>query len=250
MVTSAITFVSCKKDDNGKTTPVETNSKYFKRLQQGTNPADDTVFLVGYDAQKNVESVKDSADGETWTANFDKEGNVVAVVNTYDGEDYTVRFTYNVNKQLIQAEDVSAAFTQRFTFEYADGRVARKNAYTKYDGSNDFELYRYYTYNLVGGNITSKKEYSPAGDLLKETKYTYTGDENGLKSLAYINNYYNYLGLDDVADLESLFNKNLIATRTEDGIKTDYVYTYNPDKQLTAFVVKNADAVYTRFLGY
>lgn len=246
----AIAFVSCSKKDD-KTSPEGGNTtKYYTRLQQGVNPATDTVFLIGFDTQHRVEFVKDSNRNEIWNTEFDKAGNITSVIDTYDGLDFVVKFTYNDSNQLIQAEDVTPSFTQQFKFEYADGRLSKKYAYVKYDGSNDFELYGYYTYTLVGGNITSMKEYKPDDTFVAETKFTYTKDENVLKPLAYVNNYYNNLGLNEVADLEALFNTNLIAGFTKGSVKTEYTYSYNNNKQLVSFVEKRDEGVFTRFLGY
>ena len=67
-------------------------------------------------------------------------------------------------------------------------------------------------------------------------------------------NWENFLGADDIADIEMLFNKNLITridhTYAGETTTATYAYTYNDKKQLTKAVLNSPSFIHTRQFEY
>lgn len=242
-------IVSCSKDE---TTPDEQQnpgaSSLFVRVQQGIIPGDDSVYLVSYDSEKRISNIIDSTSGGTLTPTYSAEGNLSAITDVYEEYSDKTTFSYNGDNQLTEVNFDYFSPT-RFTFEYTNGIISRKNYYIQTSVNSPMNLWRYYTYELTDGNITSIKEYNNAGTLLGETTFTYTTDPNIFKSISLIN-FMNYLGLSDLANEDYFFNKNLIASSTVANEKTTYTYTYNDNKQLVKIVVSSPRVTHTRMLSY
>lgn len=258
LLIASLTFFSCSKD-NDPTEPDENEPEtetLITKMTQGLVPGDDTVFVFSYDADKRIKSVINVSDQDTFETSFNTAGLISAVVIRGKYNRGTDSFTYNANNQLIQADFESAGggYQTRYTFEYTGGVIAKKSYYTGGMGEGELALLRYTTYEVTNGNITGSKEYSNTNTFLFEEKYTYNNEPNVLQPICLLN-WMNFLGADDVADIEMFFNKNLITGRAytyagETSTAT-YAYTYNDKKQLTKVVFNNSPSfIHTRQFEY
>jgi len=245
-------IISCSKDDVKPEEQDQSGSSLFVRIQQGINPEDDSVYLISYDANKRIKSITDSISEDVLTPAYDGKGNLSSTKYTYEvnGSVFssTVTFTYNGADQL--TEVYVATEPSRYTFEYTNGVISKKSYFIQTNANSPaLNLWRYWTYEMTDGNITSMKEYNSAGSLVKETTFTYTSEPNVFKPIALIN-FSNYTGMLELANEDNFFNKNLIATSTEGDMKTVFTYTYNSRKQLTKAIVDGPDGIYTRMFSF
>ncbi|NII26463.1 hypothetical protein HB364_15345 [Pseudoflavitalea sp. X16] len=236
--------LSCKKDsDGGGTTP----TGKLVRIHQGQDPLtdDDTVYLLSYNASGKLHKLIDSLYGDTMTATYDAAGRIERITNSF-GE--YVKYTYNGDGLLTQ-QDYNWGTNERYVYTYKDGVVEKKSYY--HNANGPMELWRYYTYTVTGGNITSIKEYDKSGTLIVEKTLTYTSLPNDYKELALFN-YSNLKGLEPFITDESLFNKNVPATMSWDGDKITLTNTLNGSKQLGKMVatIDSYDETYTWRFNY
>ncbi len=256
LLMAALAFASCSKDkdnvDPDKETPSE--GAYFTKMTQGLVPGDDTVYLVSYDANHRITKIINSSWEDTLVGTYNNAGYVSSITETEGGLGERVNFTYNANNQVTEVNTQGGNYKTKYAFEYTNGIVSKKSYYNNdpVDGG-PLALWRYYTYEVTNGNITSMKEYDSQGAAVSETKYTYNADPNVFQAMAVFNNF-NLLGADDIANLETAFNKNLITSLSyKDNYyeyTATYTYTYNDHKQLAKVVVSYPDQVFTRQFAY
>jgi antitoxin component YwqK of YwqJK toxin-antitoxin module len=182
---------------------------------------------------------------------YNTSGTIASTSKIEDGSNYidNMTFTYNDANQLTEADYDDGYVILKYTFEYTSGILSKKTFYQNQGPGTAVTLYRYYTYVFTNGNITDMKEFDGADNLQGETTYTYNSDANLFQTLGLLNTY-NAFGADDLANLDTYFNKNLTATATTASDKINYTYTYNTHKQLTKVVVSAPYATYTRMFGY
>lgn len=257
LLLASLTIFSCSKDKD--TTDPEENEPgwLMTKMTQGLVPGLDTVFVFNYDANKRIKSVINVSDRDTFEASFNTAGLVMTIIAKGPSDRGTRIFTFNANNQLLQAEFLPSAgnFNGRYTFEYTNGVVSKKNYYYASAGTEP-KLFSYITYEVTNGNITDTKEYFADGNtFVREVKFSYNNEHNVFQPICLFN-WINYLGADDIADIEMFFNKNLITGRTRldpgfEPANSTYTYTYNDKKQLTKLVVAAADGhIATRQFEY
>jgi YD repeat-containing protein len=237
--------ISCKKDsDDGGGSA---GGGKLVRIHQGQDPLtdDDTVYLITYNAAGKIEKLIDSIYEDTMKATYNAAGKIERITNTY-GEQ--VKYTYDA-AGLVTQQDYNWGTNERYMFTYNNGVIEKKSYY--HNANGPMELWRYWTYTLTNGNITSIKEYNKSGTLLGETTLTYTTLPNEYKELALFN-YGNNKGFDPFITDESLFNKNVVATMTANGQKFTLTNTLNGSQQLQKMVVTDNlyDDTYTWRFNY
>jgi YD repeat-containing protein len=216
-------------------------------MRQGIIPGDDTVYVVKYDASNRITSIIDSVYEDTLKVTYNIAGKVSAVQD--EGWD-PATFTYNDAGQLTEIFYEAGEYSERYVFEYTNGVLSKKSEYAQTNANSPvLNLWKYHTYVVTNGNITNMKEYSAADALLSETTFTYSAYPNALKPLSLLNSR-NTLGLGDLANHETYFNNNLIASSTVGGVQTTFTYTYASGERLAQFVSSSPNAIYTRMFSY
>jgi hypothetical protein len=253
---ATLTIFSCSKDK--VTNPEEDKSgSLITKMTQGTRAEDDTVYVFSYDADKRIKSVVDVEYLDTFEAVYNTAGLVSAVINKGEHAVGSSSFIYNADKQLVQADFATygGAYRTRYTFEYTNGVVSKKNYYTQITPmGTELALLRYTTYEVTNGNITGSKEYSNSGTLMTEVKYTFNNEPNVFQPICLMN-WENFLGADDIADIEMYFNKNLITGEIstnlgDEPVSATVTYTYNDKKQVTKVVFSAPGYLKTRQFEY
>jgi len=251
---ASLAIFSCSKDK--VTDPEQPGGALFTKMTQGLIPGDDTVFLFNYDADKRIKNIVNSSWNDTLEATYSAAGLLTAVAGK--GESGTVNFSfgYNANNQLTEIRFQAGPYKTRYTFEYTNGVISKKNFYQNSSDNKEPTLYSYCTYQVTNGNITSIKEYRADGNTyLGEEKFTYNSESNVFQAMSLIN-CMNDLGASDIADIDMFFNKNLptVVTTTStfggSGSAT-FTYTYNDKKQLTKTVFTgDPDYIHTWQFAY
>ncbi|NLR60951.1 hypothetical protein HGH93_22805 [Chitinophaga polysaccharea] len=252
-----IGLMSCSKEksaepDNQPPEPNPAASGLLSGWRQGTTTQDDTLFTITYDDKKRIKNVNNTSDRDEFIASYDNADNLIEIAENYRGDtSEMMTFKYNANNQLIEADHHLFGHPNRFLYEYTNGVLSKKSYYTitNLNEPNTLNLWRYFTYEITNGNVTHRKEYNSAGELQAEVSYTYTTNANIFQPLSLLN-YINNLGLDGVANDESLINNNMPESSSENGKKTTYTYSYNNNKQITGFLVNTPYGVFTRTLSY
>ncbi|WP_188316085.1 hypothetical protein [Chitinophaga agrisoli] len=243
-------FVSCSKtEDNPKPetetpgddeSPVDTSqpaSHNFIGMIQGTG-VDDTTFVFNYDANNRMKNVVNVSWEDSLIGTYNDAGNLSQMVLKDNGSITTVTYTYNAANQLTQISHKQGNDENRNVFEYTNGVVSKNSSYAV--GPNgELSLGAYYIYEVTDGNITKIKSYS-GGLFTGESTLTYNSDPNIFKSLSLFNDN-SALGMNDIADQQTWFNKNMCTgstfiNTTQTTTVNAFTYTYNADQQLTKVV--------------
>jgi len=248
---ASMTIFSCSKDKNTDPDPEEDQSgALIAKMTQGLRPEDDTVFVFNYDAQKHITRIINVTDSDTFNAVFNTAG-LISSVALSDGFTYGT-FTYNANNQLIQGDFTGGTFKYRYTFEYTNGIVSKKNYFTA-SSAGELKLFSYTVYQVTNGNITGAKEYGSDGSSVRDYTFTFNDEPNIFQPMCLLN-WMNYLGAEDIAGIEKFFNKNLITgmtyTSSPSSVNVTYTYTYNDKKQLSKVVVSSPSYTDTRQFAY
>ena len=250
----SIFIISCGKDDVTSTTPPTDSAinNNFVRLQVG--PKNDTVYHFTYDSNKRLKTIEDTAGATIITATYSSAGNISSILVAYGATNtHNFTYTYNADNHLTQIDYLAGGVTPTIiAIAYTNGLPSKKTQTATYNGVA--KLYKTWLYTVKDSNITNIKEYDADSNFVFETVCTFTDKENILKPLGLFGSVY-WLDLSQAASLEAFYNKNLIATSTiYDVALTNYVYTYNDNKQLTKLVASTEypfyAGIWTRTFSY
>jgi len=224
--------VSCKKDNNS-TNNNQTGNGSLVRIQQGTDPniSFDTVFLINYDASSHISSIVDSLYKDTLFVTSNAAGNPVSVTETYG---FSATYIYDVTGVLTQVDYTLAGSHEQDIFEYSNG-VISKRTHNSNLGSGPVSIQGSYTYTVAGGNITDIKEYDLNGSFVKETTCTYGTETNAFKPLSLLN-LGNIMGTENFLNLETYFNKNMLAGFSINGDAVSNAYSTYSSQEIVRVV--------------
>jgi hypothetical protein len=259
-----ILFGSCRKEKDCSCNPPARKGNLI-RIQQGisANLANDTVKLISYDSLNRIRTVVDSIYKDTMYAYYDASGRLSRIVqirhdsfNTSHISTDSARFTYNATGLLVQYDFTNAGEKDRYIFEYNNGVLTKNNFYLDAGRGGPLFLWRTFTYEVTGGNITDVKEYTTSNSLVNETKYTYGPQLNPFKDISLFN-FANKLGTDEVISYETYFNHNILTGYTNNAITVNITNLFN-DLQKPAKIVsmydfyngKEYNRILTRFFTY
>ncbi|HEX4851151.1 MAG TPA: hypothetical protein VFV08_10110, partial [Puia sp.] len=173
IILSIVVLFACKKSNNSNPNPSGGGS--LVRIFQGTDPdiTNDTVNLITYNQAGKIQYIIDSIYGDTLAGSYDANGNLTAVIGSGAGlSGYSANFIYDANNHLTEIDAMVNGETDQTIFEYTGGVVSKKSFYTN-SGSGPVQLYRYFTYMVANGNITSMSTYQANGTLLGTATATY-----------------------------------------------------------------------------
>lgn len=255
LLIASIAIFSCSKDN--ETNPEENQPEtLITKMTQGVIPGDDTIFVFNYDEAKRLKSIINTSWLDTFEATYNTAGLITSIANKGDFGSANTSFSYNASNQLTQIDYLAGGYKVRYTFEYTGGVISKKTYYNvNTPGGTQLSPFRYTTYEVTNGNITTMKEYSYDDVFLSEQKLTYNNEPNVFQPMVLFN-FQNRLGADDIADIEKFFNKNLTTGLTSTFIPTSetvsgtYTYTFNDKKQLTKAVASSPDYTGTRLFAY
>jgi len=200
-------FTACKKSNSDTPPPTNSGTALF-RIQQGTDPdiTNDTVYHIIYNADKKISMLVDSLANDTLVATYDGSGNLTAIT---DKGAYPINatLTYNSANSLTQVDYILAGSHERYTFEYNGSVVSKENYYSNL-GAGSLTLQNYSTYTVSGGNVTGLTAFMGNGTPIGSATLTYGTQTNPFGNLCLFN-YGNRLGMDNIAPIESYFNKNI-----------------------------------------
>ena len=242
-------FASCKKNNNSNPNPANTGS--LTRIFQGTDPdiTNDTVFLITYNQSGKIQLIVDSIYSDTLAGTYDDHGNLVAVIGSGSGLDgWYANYNYDATNHLTEIDAMVNGESQQTTFEYTNGVISKKSFYTN-SGSGPVQLYRYFTYTVSDGNITGINTYLPNSTLIGTTTATYGSQSNPFTSLSLFN-FSGSLGIDDIAPVESYFNKNILAGDNTNSFPTSIENTFNSEQELTKVIANDGNNLFTWQFSY
>jgi len=257
---------SCKKEkDYAGKPPAQTKGNLI-RIQQGISAdlVKDTVKLISYDAAGKIRTVIDSIYKDTMYAYYDEAGRISKIVKmrpyTFNNISYlntdSAQFTYNASGLLVQYDFTVVGQKDRYIFEYNNGVLIKSNFYLDAGRGGQLFLWRTFTYEVTGGNITNVKEYTASNSLVNETKYTHGSQLNPFKNISLFN-FGNFLGTDEVISYETYFNHNILTGYTNNTTMVNISNSFN-DLQKPAKIVsmydfsngKEYNRTLTRFFTY
>lgn len=246
---ATVVIVSCKRKNVDPPQKPKEDS-LIVRIQQGIIPGYDAVFLLSYDVDKRIKKIVDSVLPFTLTPTYNSAGDIISIKGIGQGYSNTVTFSYNTDNQLTQVDAQYGQNAHQYVFEYVNGVISKRSVYNQArPGVPGLELFGYYTYEVTNGNITKLKQYNKANALVIEKTFTYTSHPNISKPLALLN-WGDRIGLGQVANEETFFNKNLIANYTSQGSLTTFTYTYNSNQRLSKFIIKSQYGADSTMLSY
>ncbi len=246
---ASLAFVSCSKDNNRLDPNPDENippgGPYFVSVIQGTG-GDDTSFVYKYDANNRIIKVVNTTLKDSVVATYNSAGNLTKVLSTGGGYTSIVGYTYNDANQLISISrkwDDSAPFKGEYrdSMVYNNGVIAKRNTYVIDPGINNGKItfQGHYAYEVTDGNITRINYYGSDGQLSSEKTLTYNNEPNVLKGASLLN-IYGALFIDDIANEETWFNKNLLVGLNQSSSTGPFIhtfaYSYNDEKQLARVV--------------
>jgi len=229
---------SCQKelsveisDSNSTTNPAIPPSGGGKlvRIQQGIDPdiTMDTVLLISYDGSQRITQIVDSLYTDTIKVTYDASTGRLAQAR---GRYSNVQYLFNSGGQLIEINYANFGHTGKYTFEYTNGVLTKKNEYSDIGPGGSLQLWSYSMYTFNGENISRVITYHNNGSLFYQTDYTFGNHANSFKDLGLLN-VSNTLGLDKLTDLDIYFCKNDFTKAVTDGITNITLYTYNSQQQ-------------------
>ncbi len=191
------------------------------RVVQGQGNANDTVYLLAYNNYNKVKSVVDSLHRDSLIGYYEADSTLqkIDLYTSYGAsspiENYVL--SYDNNQRITEVEYTVSGQHNRLVYLYANGATrlpSQKDLYTDFGQNTDPELWKSFTYEFTNGNITKMIEYNDAGAPTGlVVTYDYTKVRNIFKNLAFFN-LGNYLGLEEIINNESFFNRHLIRSYT------------------------------------
>lgn len=233
---ACMAIFSCSKDDTETNPPTEGVTHLFRRMVVGTQAVPDAVYLFSYDSLSRMTNIVDSINQITITAAYGSNGRIGTLTySSSSGYTRTTHFKYNADNQLIEI-DRKQWYRDRYTFEYQNGVLARCNWYTTISTTSDnYSLYRYYTYEMENGNIVKMTAHDANDNIVGSNTYTYTDTPNRFSQLGMFSTA-GGPGIYFLSSFENIFNKSLIATIRGSGNHiSSCEYLYNTNSQLASF---------------
>jgi hypothetical protein len=228
-------FSACKKESNSGGGSQGSGS--LIRVQEGTDPniANDTVYLLSYNAEKKISVFLDSLYQDSLVASYDASGNLIEVDDNGSNGLGSSSLTYNANNQLTEIDEVVAGEKNQYLFTYTNGIVSKKTYNTDFGSGEALQLYSYDNYTLTAGNITDMKEYDASNNLTSETTFTYGPQANPFQQIGLFN-FGNRLGTSDIAAYETFFDKNILTGFSISGQSATMTNSFNSSQQLTRVI--------------
>jgi hypothetical protein len=245
-ILAIVVLSACNKSNNSNPNP--SGGGKLVRIFQGTDPdiLNDTVNLITYDQAGRIQNVVDSINLDTLAGTYDANGNLASVTGSGAGlNGYSASFVYDASNHLTEIDAVVNGEAEQSIFEYSAGVVSKRSYYTN-GGSGPVSLYRYFTYTVSNGNITSMNTYQADGTLLGTLSATYGAQANPYSVLCLFN-FSGSLGIDVIAPLESYFNKNILTGTSASGtVLTSVQNIFNNNQKISKAIGNDLYAdVYT-----
>ena len=237
-------FLSCKKDSGTPGAPLGGTQLF--RIQEGTDPATDTVFKIAY-AGNNMSYIYDSIfDGgsgmpDTLFATYNSSGQLQKASFS---QDIIVTYIYNSNGLLTEIDDNVLGENEIYQYTYVNGIISKKTWSSDLGQGGAPMLYLTYNYTLTGGNITEIKTYDNTNTLQSDIRLSYGAQthSNTFKQLALLNvenilNLDNFEGFDN-GSFDTYFDKNVL-TGFNDGTSAATLTNTINEQILPSEIVSN-----------
>lgn len=249
-------FVACQKEiSSDVVAPPGGNGNAgtgteIKRIQQGIDPnlTRDTIWLITYTATKKINKVIDSLYHDTATARYDASDRLIQINGT--SGDYS-GFTYDAAGLLTQIDYYWAGSKERYLIEYSGGNVSKTTYLSDLGSGRAYQSLAYETYTVTDGNITEVKQFTMGGTLDGQATLTYGTQANPFKNLSLFN-YGNQLGMDQIVNFYTYFNKN-ISTGIKVGpitFKTNNTFTGQKVTKITSESFYGTGGSFTWMFSY
>jgi YD repeat-containing protein len=241
-------FTACKKASTPSSNNTGGVGTQLVRIQQGTDPTEDTVLKIVYTGN-NIHYIYDSVfDGDTSTpdtlyATYDGSGKLISAA---DNGNVSATYTYNSSGMLTQIDNMQFGEHEIYNYTYTGGVISQKTWATDAGQGGTPILYRVSNYTVTNGNISEIKLYDRANNLQDDLTFTYgsqaqsaTFKQLGLLNIGNLLGIDNFSGFDDYS-LDSYFNSNVINSFTEvsSGSVATFTNTFNSG-QLPVKIVNN-----------
>lgn len=237
---------ACQKEvspnDNGD---AGTSATHLVRVRQGVGNSlwGDTVTRITYDGDR-IATVYDSLFEpspytDTVYASYGADGKLASATSN---NGHYIYLTYDNAGLLTHINVKYNGLVDDYNFYYTNGALSKKEWLTAVNfGSTTTTLYRYYMYEIVNGNIASKKEFYNDGSPGSLQTYTYGTEKNIFKDLSLLNigNQFGYSFFADYyADqFDTYFNANLMSTYSINGTQIgSFTKTYNNQQQIIKYL--------------
>ncbi len=197
-------LVCCNKQADKQM--VNNKGTQLVRIQQGTDPATDTVNLISYNTQNKIEMITDSTNDVSLNASYNAQGRLSGINTTFS---FNASYTYDGNGLLTEVNTDVVGVHDQYIITYNNGVIAEKKWYTQVNVSGPPSLWETFKYTVTDGNITDIKEYRYDGTLISDKELDYDLEPNPFKELSLFN-FANVLGTDEIFNLDTYFNKNIL----------------------------------------
>lgn len=246
-------IASCQKeisDEPGQPGSGNNTGTEIVRIQQGTDPDinNDTVLLISYTSTKKIRQIVDSLYEDTIVVEYDASDRAIRTKTNYG---QNASYVYDAAGLLTQISYVVAGSKERVTYEYTNGNVSKANYTSDLNSGGAYVPVGYDVFTVAGGNITEVKLYANNGTLIGQVALTYGSESNLFKDLSLFN-YGNQLGMDQIVNFYTYFNKNISSGIRIGNLSFKTTNTFS-NKRLTKITSENfsgAGGVYTWMFSY
>lgn len=170
--------------------------------------------------------IVDSLYGDTSVAEYDASDRLAKVKTSYDND---ASYVYDASGLLTRINFMNAGSKERFDFEYTGGIISKSTYSSDLGSGGSYKPWRYETFTVKDGNITEVKQYTMAGVLEGQAVLNYGSQLNPFKNLSLFN-YANRLGMEQIVNFYSFFNKNISSGITIGANSFKTTNTYNNQK--------------------
>jgi YD repeat-containing protein len=194
-------LMSCHKEPVKQTTI----GTQLVRIQQGTDPATDTVYHISYNNVNKIDKITDSTNYTTYNAVYNANGKLVKVLSSV----FSAEYSYDATGLLTGMTTNIAGVQEQFVIAYNNGIITEKKWYTDVFGGGTLSLWETFKYTVTDGNITNIKEYRSDSSLVSDKELRYDFQPNPFKELSLFN-FGNILGASEIFNTDTYFNRNIL----------------------------------------
>ena len=217
------------------------------RIQQGTDPATDTVFKILYNGN-NISQIYDSifagsldySDG----LNVFYNGNLLQTVSDFNGK-LSATYTYDSAERLKEVDINFFGEIDDYYYTYTGNNISQKKWFSDFSQGTTPVLYQTSNYTVSNGNITEAKTYDSLNTLISDVTFNYNSQPHpplfrqlallDLGDFLFLNDFEGY----GIGGCDTYFNANMMTGYTNGATIATLTHTLNGN-QLPVEITDNA----------
>ncbi len=253
-----VCFSSCWKDDTPPVVYVGGTGLQLTRIQQGTDPATDTVFKIIYNGN-NISRIYDSIFAGSFAftdaLNVFYNGDLLQSVSDLNGG-LSATYSYDPAMRLKEIDINFFGEIDNYYYTYTGNNVSQKRWFSDFSKGTKPVLYQTSNYTVTNGNITEAKTYDSLNTLTSDVTFTYNSQPHAalFKQLALLD-LGDFLFLNDfegfgIGGCDTYFNANMMAGYTNGSNNTSFPNTLNANQMPLEIIDKASEYTFTWQFSY